>query len=126
MDKEINFKERYKMYFVLLVMFTLTCCNETEKPLLATDIRGPWYLNEWTSYHTLTFNDTTVDVDNSADTIFTLKYSIDDNLLVTTNQLGQTTVDTITWLTSDSLVITGIREITEQRSYSRTKRKWND
>jgi hypothetical protein len=100
----------------------LTCCNKSERPLLATDIRGPWYLNKWTSYHTLTFNDSTVFVDNSTDTVFTLKYFIDDNLLLTTNQFGQQTTDTITRLTSDSLVLSGIRDIQERRSYTRTKK----
>jgi hypothetical protein len=122
----IKLKKGAKLIFVLLTQFVLSCCNKSERPLLATDIRGPWYLNKWTSYHTLTFNDSTVFVDNGTDTVFTLKYFIDDNLLLTTNQFGQQTTDTITWLTSDSLVLSGIRDIQERRSYTRTKKKWNE
>jgi len=125
LEKGIKLKKRVKLIFVLLIPFVLTYYNKNETPLLATDIRGPWYLNKWTSYNTLIFSDSTVFVDNSTDTVFTLKYFIDDNLLLTTNQLGQQATDTITWLTSDSLVLSGIRDIQERRSYTRTK-KWNE
>ena len=35
-------------------------------------IKGHWYLNKWTTYHTLIFSDSSVFVDNNVDTVFTL------------------------------------------------------
>jgi hypothetical protein len=126
LDKELNLKKGLILTFFLLAL-VLTCCNKTEKNLLATDIRGTWYLNKWTSYHTLTFDDSTIFVDNNTDTVFTFSYTIDDNLLLTRAQFEQqSTVDTITWLTSDSLVLSGIHSIREIRSYNRTKKKGDE
>jgi hypothetical protein len=126
LDKELKLKKGVKLAFILLTLFVLTCCNKTEKNLLATDIRGPWYLNKWTTYHTLIFDDSAVHVDNNIDTVFTLNYFIDDNLLLTTTQNeNKTMVDTILMLTSDSLVLSGIRDVKEKRIYSRTKKEWS-
>ena len=63
-------------------------------------------------------------MDNNIDTVFTLNYFIDDNLLLTASQNGtKTMVDTIIMLTSDSLVLSGIRDVKEKRIYTRMKKK---
>lgn len=106
------------------MQFILTSCGKTESKLLAVDINETWYLNKWTTYHTLTFDDSSVRADNNVDTVFTLNYFIDDNLLLTTPQNeNRTTGDTILMLTSDSLVLSGIRDVKEKRIYTRTKKR---
>jgi hypothetical protein len=109
---------------ILLTLVFVTSCAKTESKLLAIDINGSWYLNRWATYHTLTFHDSTVYVDNDIDTVFTLNYLIDDNLLLTTTQNeNKVMIDTILMLTSDSLVLSGIRDVKEKRIYSRTKKE---
>jgi hypothetical protein len=103
----------------------VVACSRTENKISPADIKGTWYLNEWTTYHTLTFDDTTVSVDNNVDTVFTLDYVIKDNSLVTVTQYGnKMMVNKIDKLTVDSLVLDGVHDVKEKRKYSRTKRDW--
>jgi 3D (Asp-Asp-Asp) domain-containing protein len=109
-----------------LTFFVVVSCSRTENKISPTNIKGTWYLNKWTTYHTLTFDDSTVSVDNNVDTIFTLSYVIKDNSLVTVTQYGnKLMVNKIDKLTVDSLVLDGIHDVKEKRKYSRTKRDWD-
>jgi hypothetical protein len=78
--------------------------------------------NSWTTYRTLIFNDQTIFVDNHVDTVFTLNYSLSQDTLVTwTGQSTQKFKNKIISLTQDNLVLDGIQEITEIRTYKRIK-----
>lgn len=109
----------------LLTLLVVTSCTRTENKISPVDIKGTWYLNKWTTYHTLMFDDTTISVDNNVDTAFTLSYVIKDNSLLTVTRYGnKIMVNKINKLTADSLVLDGIHNVKEKRIYSRTKTDW--
>src|ERR1700741_5205898 len=87
-------------------------------------IKGAWYYNEWTLYHTLIFDNNTVYIDNHIDTVFTLNYSVsNDSLTLWNGQLPKPSICKILTLTNDTLILQGILDTKEIRGYSR-KRKW--
>jgi hypothetical protein len=107
---------------IILTIISFSSCGQTQKQITSTDLKGSWYLNKWTTYHTLIFSDQTVFVDNNVDTVFTLNYSLSHDTLVT--WIGQSTKklkNKIISLTKDNLILDGIQEINEKRTYKRTK-----
>ena len=105
-------------------------CNssngQTSNQITSDEIKGSWYRNKWTSYHTLIFSDKTVFVDNNVDTVFTLNYSFAHDTLITwTGQTNQKFKNKIISITKDNLVLDGIQEIVGTRIYSRTKDNQN-
>ena len=121
-----NLKQICPATAFLLTLFVVVACSRTESKISPADIKGTWYVNKWTTYHTLTFDDSTVSVANNVDTVFTLSYVIKDNSLVTVTHYGnKMMVNKIDKLTIDSLVLDGVHDVKEKRKYSRTKRDWD-
>jgi len=100
---------------VLLVSF---CFSFNSKNII-----GKWHLNQWTSYHTLIFNDSTVFVDNHVDTVFFMEYTIsNDNLILWTSDDKQRFTSKIIKLTNDSLVLDRFLLDNHTRTYTRNKK----
>jgi len=97
------------------------------KQITTDDIKGNWYLNKWTMYHTLKFSDTTLFVDNHIDSVFYSNYSIhNDTLILRDNNLTVTYKEKIIALTQDTLIIKSFGNKQEFLGYSRTKREWKN
>lgn len=89
------------------------------------DIKGEWYLNKWTMYHTLFFSDTTVFVDNHIDSVFYSNYSLhNDTLILKNNDLKLNYKNRIIAITKDTLIIKSFGNGADTLGYSRTKREW--
>jgi hypothetical protein len=111
---------------ILLTIISFTSCRQTSKQITSADLKGNWHLNKWTSYQILIISDQTVFVGNHVDTVFTLNYSLSHDTLITwTGQSTQKFKNKIISLTKDNLVLDGIQEITETRTYKRTKETQN-
>jgi len=91
----------------------VAACSTTENKISPADIKVTWYFNKWTTYHTLTFDDSTVSVDNNVDTVFTLSYGIKDNSLVTVTQYG------------NKMMVNKINKLTVLDGYIMLKKKEN-
>jgi hypothetical protein len=99
--------------------------NRTIRKITKDDIKGNWYLNKWTMYHTLSFADKTVFVDNNIDSVFTLNYSLsNDTLILYDNNSIIKYKEKIITLTKDTLIIKNIENKQNILGYSRTKREW--
>jgi hypothetical protein len=86
-------------------------------------INGSWYLNQWTMYHTLQFDDSTVFVDNHIDTVFRSRYSIsNDSLVLSVGKKGERSTHKILLLSPDSLVLQNFADGRDTLRYSREKR----
>lgn len=101
--------------------------NCLTRQITKDDIKGEWYLNKWTMYHTLSFADTTVFVDNHIDSVFTLNYSFaNDTLILHDNNSKVTYKEKIITLTQDTLIIKSFGKHRDILGYSRTKREWTN
>jgi hypothetical protein len=90
-------------------------------------IKGEWYLNKWTTYHTLKFSDTTLFVDNHIDSVFNSNYSLHkDTLILQDNNSNVTYKQKIIALTEDTLIIKSFGNKQNILGYSRTKREWTN
>lgn len=113
----------------LLIFFGVMVCvffafqNVKRNDEISTlNLKGNWYLHQWTAYHTLKFSDSSIFVDNSGDTIFNLNYTLlNDTLTTWLPESNQKYKNKIIKLSKDSLVINGIHEAREIRTYTRTK-----
>ncbi|HEX6180290.1 MAG TPA: hypothetical protein VFZ47_03545 [Chitinophagaceae bacterium] len=114
-----------------LIILVLSCNNSDqakEKSSLeisidTNNIKGNWYLNKWTMYHTLSFSGTTVFVDNHIDSVFTLNYAFSKDTLISKHSyLPVIYKNKIIALTKDTLVIEGFGEENNVLMYSRTKK----
>lgn len=95
--------------------------------ILADNIKGDWYLNEWTMYHTLSFAQKTVFVDNHIDSVFTLPYSLsNDTLILHNNKSKPIYKEKIITLTNDTMVIKSFENNHDILGYSRTKRAFTN
>lgn len=124
----VDNRQYIKFIFLVLISWTTfaicSCEPKGQKKFSKQDILGTWYLNEWTLYHTLRFTDTTVFVDNHIDTIFTLKYSVDKDTLRTTPFYdNRQFANSIIKLTKDTLVLDGLINAKERRTYVRIKER---
>lgn len=91
------------------------------------DIKGKWYLNKWTMYHTLAFNEKTVFVDNNIDSVFTINYSLaNDTLVLRDNDSSIKYKSKIIAVTKDTLLIKSFGNKADTLGYSRTKREWRN
>jgi hypothetical protein len=101
--------------------------NKATRRISTDDIKGEWYLNKWTMYHTLSFTDTSVFVDNHIDSVFTLNFYLsNDTLILKDNNSRVTYREKIIKLTQDTLVIRSFRKNQNILGYSRTKREWEN
>ena len=101
--------------------------NRTTPQITINDIQGKWYLNKWTMYHTLSFEDTTVFVDNHIDSVFYSNYSLhNDTLILQDNDRTITYRNKIIALTKDTLIIRSFGSGADTLGYSRTKREWKN
>lgn len=101
--------------------------NRTARQITIDDIKGKWYPNKWTMYHTLDFSDKTVFVDNHIDSVFTLNYSLfSDTLILHDNKSNVTYNEKIITLTQDTLIIKSFAKQRDITGYSRTKREWTN
>lgn len=97
------------------------------KKITTEDIKGNWYLNKWTMYHTLMFGEKVLLVDNHIDSVFYSNYSLHNDTLVL--QDSDSTIrykNKIIAITKDTLVIRSFRNSTVILGYSRTKREWKN
>lgn len=119
LNKDINLVTKY---------WGIKANNFCERRSINSDaIKGKWYLNEWTMYHTLVFSDNTVFVDNHIDSVFTLNYSVSNDTLI----LGDynSTIkykNKIITITNDTLVIKSFGGDADTLGYSRIKREWKN
>lgn len=91
----------------------------TNTRTILDNIKGNWYIKNWTSYRDLIFSDKTVFVGYSGDTVFTLNYSLShDTLLTWADRPNEKYRNKIITLTKDNLVLEGIREVAETRTYT--------
>ncbi len=101
--------------------------NIKKQKITIDDIKGKWYLNKCTMYHTLSFANTTVFVDNHVDSVFYCKYSLhNDTLVLQDNDLKIKYKNKIIAITKDTLVIRSFGNSADTLSYSRTKREWKN
>jgi hypothetical protein len=102
-----------------------SCEPKGQKIFVKENILGTWYLNEWTLYHTLTFIDSTVYIDNHVDTLYTMKYAVEkDTLRTAPLDDHRHFANRIIKLTKDTLVLDGLIDVKERRMYIRTKGPW--
>ncbi len=101
--------------------------NVKTRQITIDDIKGKWYLNKWTMYHTLSFEDTTVFVDNHIDSVFYSNYTLrNDTLVLQDNDLKITYKNKIIATTKDTLIIRSFGNGADTLGYSRTKREWKN
>ena len=101
--------------------------NIKTRQITIDDIKGEWYLNKWTMYHTLSFADTTVFVDNHIDSVFYSNYSLhNDTLVLQDNELKIRYKNKIIAITKDTLIIRSFGNGADTLGYSRTKREWKN
>ena len=101
--------------------------NIKTQQITIDDIKGEWYLNKWTMYHTLSFADTTVFVDNHIDSVFYSNYSLhNDTLVLQDNDLKIKYKNKIIAITKDTLIIRSFGNSADTLGYSRTKREWKN
>ncbi len=101
--------------------------NRTTQQITIDDIKGKWYLNKWTMYHTLSFADTTVFVDNHIDSVFYSNYSIHNGtLILKDNDRTLRYNNKIIAISKDTLIIRSFGNDADTLSYSRTKREWKN
>ena len=90
-------------------------------------IKGKWYLNKWTMYHTLSFADTTVFVDNHIDSVFYSNYYLHkDTLFLKDNDRTIRYKNRIIAISKDTLIIKSFGNGADTLRYSRTKREWKN
>jgi len=116
---------RLSLILTFTILSTISSCGQAAKEVTSEALKGSWYLNKWTTSHTLIFSDKTVFVDNNIDTVFTLNYAISYDSLMTWAKPNQKIKNKIINITKDSLILDGIGELKETRCYSRTKRGYN-
>jgi len=117
-------KELFSLIIILSATIFCSCKFKEKKDVLA-EIKGTWYLNKWTSYHTLIFGDSTVFVDNNVDTVFTLNYFIaNDSLITWSGQSNKKNSTRIISINKDTLVLDGIEGVTNKLDYSRIKKPY--
>ena len=117
-----NLKKTFPPTVFLLTLFAAVACNGTKNKISPADIKGIWYLNQWTTFRTIYFDDSTV---YNVYTDSMLSYVIKGNSLVTVTQYGNKMVNKIYKLTPDSLVLDGMHDVKEKRKYSRKKMAWD-
>ena len=101
--------------------------DETSQTINVDNLKGDWYLNKWTTYHTLMIDDSTIFVDNNTDTVFTLNYSVfGDTLKTWTAEKANIYKSKVLKLTSENLTLEGIAGIQEIRTYSQTKKEFEN
>jgi hypothetical protein len=101
--------------------------NVKTQQITIDDIKGEWYLNKWTMYHTLSFSDTTIFVDNHIDSVFYSNYSLhNDTLILQDNDLKIKYKNRIIAITKDTLIIRSFGNGADTLGYSRTKREWKN
>jgi hypothetical protein len=106
----------------MLALLVLLSCSPPQGRNIprAELILGKWYLNQWTSYHTLDFDGKRVFVDNSTDTVFRMNYMISNDTLVTWSESGGEVYRTrITDLTKETLSLNGFLRDPKERVYTR-------
>ena len=87
-------------------------------------VEGTWYLNQWTEFHTLTFDGYDLIADNNIDTIYRFQYQIaPDTLVLKDGWENIRHKNRIIKLTKDTLILDGIGQLIGRRTYTRTKIK---
>jgi hypothetical protein len=118
LNKDINLVTRY---------WGIEARNFCTRPITSAYIKGKWYLNKWTMYHTLVFSDKTVFVDNHVDSVFTVNYTVsNDTLILRDNDSTIQYKNKIVAITKDTLVIKSFGSGADTLGYSRTKREWQN
>lgn len=101
--------------------------NRKKQKITIDDIKGKWYLNKWTMYHTLSFANTTVFVDNHIDSVFYSNYSLNnDTLILKENDRTIRYKNRIIAISKDTLIIKSLGIGADTLHYSRTKREWKN
>lgn len=96
------------------------------KQITSGDIKGNWYLNKWTMYHTLAFSDTTVFLDNHIDSVFSLHYAFFNDSLILWDTNAIRYAEKVIAITNDTLVVKNFNDDGDTLRYSRLKRGWKN
>ena len=100
---------------------------QSQTEFFSENIKGLWYLNQWTLYHTLDFSKETVYVDNHIDSVFTLNYSFFNDTLYTWSPMTRKKFAyKIIKLTKDTFVLKGFYQCADTLCYSRIKKAWKN
>ena len=111
--------------FSCFILVASSCKVGHPVQINSKDIKGQWFLNKWTVFNVLIFDDKTVFIDNHVDTVFTLNYSISSDSLITwSGEGGQKFKHKIISFNKDSMVLDGIDEVNEQRTYYRKNKRY--
>ena len=87
-------------------------------------VEGTWYLNQWAEFHTLTFDGYGLIAENNIDTVYRFQYQIaPDTLILRDGSENIRHKNRIIKLTKDTLILDGIGQLIERRTYTRTKIK---
>lgn len=125
---------RHLIIYIFGLFLMISCRDKTRKEQFCKtkqinidEIKGNWYLNKWTMYHTLAFAEKTVFVDNNIDSVFTVNYSLsNDTLVLRGNDSSIKYESKIIALTKDTLVIKNFGNKADTLCYSRTEREWSN
>ncbi|MGC4023456.1 MAG: hypothetical protein QM734_16660 [Cyclobacteriaceae bacterium] len=111
-----------KPFIYLIAVLILVSCEKREQKINPEDFKGDWQFSPALSFTSLDVSDSTIFVGNRVDTVFTVRYTISNDTLITyapfTNQQFK---NKIILLTKDTLVLDGIMNVKEQRHYSRNR-----
>ncbi len=122
--------QKYRL-IVLIPAFVSACFTniyaQTPSPINPTDIKGTWYLNKWTLYHTLIIGDHSIEADNHIDTLFRFNYEISNDTLISWGgEPRQMYKNKIISVTKETLVLDGIQSVVGIRTYSRVNKHWKN
>jgi hypothetical protein len=103
-----------------LFALLLLSCGCTSAQVDLRYLKARWHTNQGHLFNSLAIGDSTIFVDNRADTIFTMRYKVSRDSLITWHpHTSQQFKNKILLLTKDSLVLDGIADVKERRNYSR-------
>ena len=109
-----------KNLFLAFIILVLISCKPLSNIDTKHNLQGKWYLNKWLPYNFLNFSDSTVFVENSIDTVFTLNYSISNDILITWLGSSKKYRHQIIKLTDCELILDGIHDQEGKLIYTRT------
>ena len=116
-----------KITYIIFLLIILQSCKKSNNKNLqinAENLKGKWYLNKWTYYHTLDFDGDSIYVDNHIDSTFYLNYRLSKDTLITWSQNStKLNKDRILKISKDTLVLNHFLNNKEEFNYSKTETK---
>ncbi|CCG52990.1 Hypothetical lipoprotein precursor [Flavobacterium indicum GPTSA100-9 = DSM 17447] len=101
--------------------------KKEQKNISAEQLAGKWYLNKWTYYHTLVFNEHSIYVDNHIDSVFFLKFRLSHDTLITwSDNPKKVSKNRILKVSKDTLIFEEFLNIKHKIGYSKTEREFEN